>query len=262
MLCFLTVKKRLERRSVIYCYHGSKMSRCQKSFWDGRKVRARNALAIRKGRDWANTIYFNFTQVVGSYANFLQQMKAFTREKSSISTGVFRLATESNRSRSRKRSRKSAYDLVKIKDECRKRSDNRNGIGLSEESERFHFFRHPLRLNRLRFACDLVKTRLPESEAETEVACSRLSDSGEDAKEKRTRKVGGAGKRKKERRERACNHFFYDPLPSTFGTFEMIRFRLSNCWNVNELESFSNFSRDYFTLFHYNPSCERVQSGV
>ena len=202
MLCFLTVKKRLERRSVIYCYHGSKMSRCQKSFWDGRKVRARNALAIRKGRDWANTIYFNFTQVVGSYANFLQQMKAFTREKSSISTGVFRLATESNRSRSRKRSRKSAYDLVKIKDECRKRSDNRNGIGLSEESERFHFFRHPLRLNRLRFACDLVKTRLPESEAETEVACSRLSDSGEDAKEKRTRKVGGAGKRKKERRER------------------------------------------------------------
>ena len=26
----------------------------------------------------------------------------------------------------------------------------------------------------------------------------------------------------------------------------MIRFRLSNCWNVNELESFSNFSRDYF----------------
>ena len=71
------------------------MSRSQKSFWGGRKVRARNALAIRKGRDWANTIYFNFTQVVSSYANFLQQMKAFTREKSSISTGVFRLATES-----------------------------------------------------------------------------------------------------------------------------------------------------------------------
>ena len=27
------------------------MSRSQKSFWGGRKVRARNALAIRKGRD-------------------------------------------------------------------------------------------------------------------------------------------------------------------------------------------------------------------
>ena len=51
MLCFLAVKKILERRSVIYCYHGSKMSRSQKSFWGARKVRARNALAIRKGRD-------------------------------------------------------------------------------------------------------------------------------------------------------------------------------------------------------------------
>ena len=61
------------------------------------------------------------------------------------------------------------------------------------------------------------------------LACSRLSDSGEDAKEKGTRKVGGAGKKKKEGRERACNHLFYDPLPPTFGTFEMIRFRLSNC---------------------------------
>jgi len=30
------------------------------------------------------------------------------------------------------------------------------------------------------------------------IVCSRLSDSGEDAKEKGTRKVGGAGKRKKE----------------------------------------------------------------
>ena len=80
MLCFLTVKKRLKRRSVISCYLGSKISRFQKSFWDGRKVRAKNALA--------NTIYFTFTQVVSSCANFLQQMKALTREKSSISTGV------------------------------------------------------------------------------------------------------------------------------------------------------------------------------
>ena len=68
---------------------------------------------------------------------------------------------------------------------------------------------------------------------------------GEDAKEKDTRKVGGAGKRKR-KGERACNHFFYNPLPPTLGKFEIIRFRLSNCWNVNKLESFSNFSRRYF----------------
>ena len=37
------------------------------------------------------------------------------------------------------------------------------------------------------------------------IACSRLSDSGEDAKEKGTRKVVGAGKRKKEGRE---SHYF------------------------------------------------------
>ena len=87
MLCFLTVKIRLER-SVTSCYHGSKISRSQKSFWGGRKVRARNALAIRKRRDWANTIYFTFTQVLSSCANFSQQMKALRREKSSISTGI------------------------------------------------------------------------------------------------------------------------------------------------------------------------------
>ena len=42
------------------------------------------------------------------------------------------------------------------------------------------------------------------------VACSRLSDSGEDAKEKGTRKVGGAGKRKGERASAA------PALPSSF----------------------------------------------
>ena len=78
-----------------------------------------------------------------------------------------------------------------------------------------------------------------------ELACSRLSDSGEDVKVKGTQKVGRAEKREKE--GRACNHFFYHPLPPTFGTFEIIRFHLSNCRNVNELESFSNFSREYFT---------------
>ena len=52
------------------------------------------------------------------------------------------------------------------------------------------------------------------------------------------------GRNRKEKR--ACNHFFYNPLLPTFGAFEIIRFRLSNIWNVNEWESFSNFSRDYF----------------
>ena len=76
------------------------------------------------------------------------------------------------------------------------------------------------------------------------LACSRLSDSGQDVKEKATRKVGGAGKRKG---ERACNLLFYNPLPPTFGTFEIIRFWLSDCWNVNDLlESFSNVLQDYF----------------
>jgi len=56
MLCFLTVKKRLERRSVISYYHSSKISRSQKSFWDRRKVRARNALAIRLSRH--DLLYF------------------------------------------------------------------------------------------------------------------------------------------------------------------------------------------------------------
>ena len=48
------------------------------------------------------------------------------------------------------------------------------------------------------------------------------------------------GKRKG---ERACNHLFSDPLPHTFGTFEIIRFCLSNCRNVNELESFKFLAR-------------------
>ena len=53
-------------------------------------------------------------------------------------------------------------------------------------------------------------------------------------------------KKRKRKGERAQNHLFYHPLLPTFGTFEIIRFLLWNCWNVNELESFSNFSRDYF----------------
>ena len=68
---------------------------------------------------------------------------------------------------------------------------------------------------------------------------------GKTQKKKAREKLAGR-KKGKRKGERACNHLFYDPLPPTFGTFEIIRFRLSNCWNVSELESFSNFRRDYF----------------
>ena len=49
----------------------------------------------------------------------------------------------------------------------------------------------------------LIYTRIfrHDSTVMIRLACSRLSDSGEDAKGKGTRKVGGAGKRKKEGRE-------------------------------------------------------------
>ena len=40
------------------------------------------------------------------------------------------------------------------------------------------------------------------------------------------------GRNRKEKR--ACNHFFYNPLLPTFGAFEIIRFRLSNIWNVTQ----------------------------
>ena len=59
--------------------------------------------------------------------------------------------------------------------------------------------------------------------------------------------------------ERACNHFFYDPLPPTFGTFEIKRFWLSNIWNVIEWESFSNFSCDYFAQ---GQSVQSVKRGL
>ena len=56
-------------------------------------------------------------------------------------------------------------------------------------------------------------------------------------KTKAREKLGGAGKRKR-KGERACNHFIYDPLAHTCCTFEIIRFRLSNCWNVNDKGTF------------------------
>ena len=70
---------------------------------------------------------------------------------------------------------------------------------------------------------------------------------GRRERERHAKSWRGGKKEKRRDRERACNHLFYDPLPPTFGTFEIIRFRLSNCWNVHELESFSYFSRDYFS---------------
>lgn len=74
--------------------------------------------------------------------------------------------------------------------------------------------------------CMLVFPVLPYT---VYLACSRLSVNGEDTKVKGMQKGGGGGSGKKEKgRERACNHFLYDPLPPTFGTFEIIRFRMSN----------------------------------
>ena len=66
MLCFVIVKKRIERRKVMSCYHVSKNSRSQNSFLaetavafskDGRKEWATNALFKKKKKkgDWANT---------------------------------------------------------------------------------------------------------------------------------------------------------------------------------------------------------------
>ena len=58
MLCFVIVKKRIDRRKVMSCYHVSKNSRSQNSFLaetvvalskDGRKEWATNALFKKKG---------------------------------------------------------------------------------------------------------------------------------------------------------------------------------------------------------------------
>ena len=65
MLCFIIVRKRIERRKVMSCYHVSKNSRSQNSFLaetavalskDGRKEWATNTLFLKKKKgDWANT---------------------------------------------------------------------------------------------------------------------------------------------------------------------------------------------------------------
>ena len=89
-----------------------------------------------------------------------------------------------------------------------------------------------------------------------QLACSRLSDSGEDAKEKSMRKVGRAGKRK--RGETACSYFFYNSLPPTFGTFEIIR-----CQTV-EMSMSRNLSKISHKIISHsaNPLSECEQSGV
>ena len=71
------------------------------------------------------------------------------------------------------------------------------------------------------------------------VACSRFSDSGEDAKVKGI--LRRAGQEKGKEREPVIIFFRTLWLPLTFGTFEITRFRLLNIWNVNELDSFSNY---------------------
>ena len=81
-------------------------------------------------------------------------------EKTSLSYISVKAGFHQRQSRSRKQSHKSAYDVVSrvisvVESE-------------SEESERFHFLRLCLRLCQLGPAYDLVKTRLPESEAEVE----------------------------------------------------------------------------------------------
>ena len=72
--------------------------------------------------------------------------------------------TKPSRSRSRKRSRKSAYDLVKIKHRSRKRSHKLDGIGVG----RIRTFPFSSDSAYDSVAYDLVETRLSESEAEAE----------------------------------------------------------------------------------------------
>ena len=74
MLCFVIVKKRIERRKVMSCYHVSKNSRSQNSFLaetavalskDGRKEWATNALFKKKEERLGKhelKLYFTFTQ--------------------------------------------------------------------------------------------------------------------------------------------------------------------------------------------------------
>ena len=55
------------------------------------------------------------------------------------------------------------------------------------------------------------------------LACSRLSDSGEDAKVKGTRKVGGAGKRKKEKGKKSFLPFYFRVCAFSLGSWNRLR---------------------------------------
>ena len=87
---------------------------------------------------------------------------------------------------------------------------------------------------------------------------------GKTRKKRAREKLAGREKGKR-KGERACNNFFYNPLPPTFGTFEIIRFRLSNCWNVRQVfcsflsapmcgksrkHSFNTVKLSWIPLFH------------
>ena len=78
MLCFLIVKKRIERRKVMSCYHSNKNSRSQNSFLaktaialsqDGRNDWATNSLFQKKRREIEQTrtetfLYFHSKVVI------------------------------------------------------------------------------------------------------------------------------------------------------------------------------------------------------
>ena len=86
-------------------------------------------------------------------------LRLFVRKTSHSSAG-FHLRW----SRSRSRSRKSAFDLVKIKDRSHKRSHKLNGIGVG----RIRTFPFSSDSAYDSVAYDPVKTRLSKSEAEEE----------------------------------------------------------------------------------------------
>ena len=82
-------------------------------------------------------------------------------------------------------------------------------------------------------------------------ACSRLSDSGEDVKVKGTRKVWGAGKRKKER----CSHFLNSTIsePGSQATFSPV-FLTESCslsYGVKDLLTLQKLD-DKVVLDHQN----------
>ena len=81
-----------------------------------------------------------------------------------IFKGWFSPATDQSRSRNRQRSRKSAYDLLKIQNRSRKQNHKRDGV----EVGRIRTFPFSSNFAYDSIVYDPVKTRLSESEAEAE----------------------------------------------------------------------------------------------